>query len=88
MTTLSWVTSASNDAPILHFLVEQESNHEPNVFKLIYNVTNPNATSATLSLTGWAILRFRLRAVNRLGPSRPSEATGARFCKTPLGGKF
>lgn len=84
-TTLTWVTSASNDAPILHFLVEQESNHEPNVFKLIYNVTNPNATSVTLNLTGWATLRFRLRAVNRLGPSRPSEATGAGICKTSLG---
>ena len=84
-TTLSWVTSASNDAPILHFLVEQESNHEPNVFKLIYNVTNPNATSVTLNLTGWATLRFRLRAVNRLGPSRPSEATGTGICKTFIG---
>ena len=87
-TTLSWVTSASNDAPILHFLVEQESNFEPNVFKLIYNVTNPNATSVTLNLTGWATLRFRLRAVNRLGPSRPSEATGAGICRTSVGSKF
>ena len=68
--------------------MEQESNHEPNVFKFIYNVTNPNATSVTLNLTGWATLRFRLRAVNRLGPSRPSEATAAGICKTSVGGKF
>jgi len=72
----------------MHFLVEQESNHEPNVFRLIYNVTNPNATSVTLNLTGWATLRFRLRAVNSLGPSRPSEATEAGICRTSLGSKF
>ena len=87
-TTLSWVTSASIDEPILHFLVEQESNHEPGVFKLIYTVPNPNATSVTLHLSGWATLCFRLRAVNILGPSRPSEATGAGICRTSEGSKF
>ncbi|KAL9959377.1 hypothetical protein ACROYT_G032696 [Oculina patagonica] len=84
-TTLTWVTTASNDAPIMHFLVEQESDHEPNVFKFIYNVTNPNATSVTFNLTGWASLRFRMRAVNRFGPSRPSEATAAGSCRTSQG---
>ncbi|KAJ7375705.1 ATP-dependent DNA helicase chl1, partial [Desmophyllum pertusum] len=84
-TTLKWVTSASNDAPIMHFLVEQESDHEPNVFKLIYNVTNTNATSVQLNLTGWAVLRFRVRAVNSLGPSRPSLPTEAGICRTSQG---
>ena len=87
-TTLSWVTSASIYEINLHFLVEQESNHEPGVFKLIYDVTNPNATSVTLNLIGWATLRFRIKAVNILGPSLPSEATGAGICKTSEGSKF
>ncbi|KAJ7377909.1 ATP-dependent DNA helicase chl1 [Desmophyllum pertusum] len=69
----------------MHFLVEQESDHEPNVFKLIYNVTNPNATSVQLNLTGWAVLRFRVRAVNSLGPSRPSLPTEAGRCRTSQG---
>ena len=86
-TTLSWVTSASNDAPIMHFLVEQESDYEPNIFSLLYNVTNPNATSVMLNLTGWANLRFRMRAVNRFGPSRPSEPTDAGACRTSQGSK-
>ena len=79
---------ASNDATMLHFLVEQESNHEPNVFKLIYNVTNPNATSVILNLTGWATLRFRVKAVTSLGTSVPSLPTEAGACRTSLGGIF
>lgn len=81
-TVLKWTTSASNDAPILHFLIEQESNHEPDVFIFLHNVTNPNATSVVLNLTGWSTLRFRMRAVNSFGPSRPSLPTGAGICRT------
>jgi len=84
-TTLSWITRASNDAPITHFLVEQESNYEPNVFRLIFNVTNPNATSIRLNLTGWATLRFRMLAVTSLGSSRPSLPTEEGVCSTSVG---
>ena len=87
-TVLKWTTTASNDAPILHFLIEQESNHEPDVFIFLHNVTNPNATSVVLNLTGWSTLRFRMRAVNSFGPSRPSLPTGAGICKTSQSGVF
>ena len=87
-TTLTWTPSASNDAPILHFLVEQESNHEPNIFRFIHNVTKPNATSVVLNLTGWSTLRFRMRAVNSFGPSRPSLPTEAGICRTSVSGVF
>lgn len=87
-TTLSWITRASNDAPIMHFLVEQESNHEPNVFRLIYNVTNPNATSIRLNLTGWATLRFRMIAITSLGSSRTSLPTEEGICTTSASGMF
>ncbi|XP_022810032.1 fibronectin type III domain-containing protein-like [Stylophora pistillata] len=81
-TVLEWTTVPSNDAPILHFLIEQESNHEPDVFYLLFNVTNPNAKSVVLNLTGWSTLRFRIRAVNSFGTSRHSLPTGARICTT------
>ncbi|KAL9967619.1 hypothetical protein ACROYT_G025889 [Oculina patagonica] len=80
-TTLSWITMAS-DATIMYFLVEQESNHEPNIFKLIFNVTDPNATSVILNLTGWATLRFRVIAVTNLGLRFPSFPTEAGICIT------
>ena len=86
-TTLSWVTGAANNAPITQFIIEQESNHEPSVFHVIQNVTNPRATSFTFNLTGWATLRFRMRAVNRFGPSRASVAT-FEFCQTNVGRKY
>ena len=57
------------------------------MFYSIENVTNPNATSFTFNLTGWATLRFRLRAVNRFGPSRPSVAT-SKFCRTDVGREY
>ncbi|XP_022804608.1 fibronectin type III domain-containing protein-like [Stylophora pistillata] len=81
-TVLEWTTVSSDDAPILHFLIEQESNHEPDVFYLLYNETNPNATSVILNLTGWSTLRFRMRAVNSFGPSRPSFSTEPGICRT------
>ena len=83
-TTLSWVTGAANNASITQFIIEQESSYEPNVFYNIQNVTNPNATSFTFNLTGWATLRFRMRAVNRFGPSRASVAT-TEVCETDVG---
>ena len=86
-TMLSWVTGAANNAPITQFIIEQESNHEPSVFYVIQNVTNPSATSFTFNLTGWATLRFRMRAVNRFGPSRASVAT-TEVCQTNVGRKY
>ena len=86
-TTLSWVTGAANNASITRFIIEQESTYEPNVFYVILNVTNPNATSFTFNLTGWATLRFRMRAVNRFGPSRASVAT-TEVCRTDVGRKY
>ena len=86
-TTLSWVSGAANNASITRFIIEQESTYEPNVFYPIENVTEPNATSITFNLTGWATLRFRLRAVNRFGPSRASVAT-TENCVTEIGREF
>ena len=83
-TTLSWVTGAANNASITQFIIEQESSYEPNVFYNIQNVTNPKATSFTFNLTGWTTLRFRMRAVNRFGPSRASVAT-TEVCETDVG---
>ena len=57
------------------------------MFYIIQNVTNPNATSFTFNLTGWATLRFRMRAVNRFGPSRASVAT-TKVCQTDFGREY
>ena len=54
------------------------------MFYNIQNVTHPKATSFTFNLTGWATLRFRMRAVNRFGPSRASVAT-TEVCETDVG---
>ena len=87
-TALSWITGASHNASITHFLVEQKSEYPDDVYRVIKNVTNPNATSVLLhNLPGWAKLRFRVRAVNRFGPSRASLPT-TQLCKTKVGGMF
>ena len=57
------------------------------MFYIIQSVTNPNATSFTFNLTGWATLRFRMRAVNRFGPSRASVAT-TEVCQTDVGREY
>ena len=86
-TTLKWVTGASNNATITHFLIERLSDHANDVWRLIANVTNSNTTSVALNLTGWATLYFRVRAVNRFGPSRASLPTTS-LCRTEQGGMF
>ena len=87
-TNLSWTPASSNSSHIKHYLIEQETNHHPSVFKLIYNVTNPDVTSVSLTLPGWSTLRFRVRAVNTVGPSRPSVATAGEICTTPVESKL
>lgn len=84
---LSWTPVASNNAPITQYLIYQESNHNPTVFKL-HNVTDPNVTSFQLSLPGWTSLRFRVRAVNDFGAGRPSLSTAKGACETPSVGMF
>lgn len=87
-TNLSWSPVVSNDTGVTHYLIDQESNHTANVFKLVYNVTSPNITSVTLNLPGWTTLRFRIRAVNSFGPSRPSLPTAEDICKTSNGSEL
>ena len=84
---LSWTPVTSNNAPITQYLIYQESNHNPNVFKL-HNVTDPNVTSFQLRLPGWTNLRFRVRAVNDFGAGRPSLSTAKGACETPSVGMF
>ena len=79
---------ASNNTRVTHYMIDQESSHAPSVFKFIYNVTDPNVTSVVLNLPGWASLRFRVRAVNNVGPSRPSVSTAKGVCTTPVGGMW
>ncbi|XP_078342486.1 fibronectin type III domain-containing protein-like isoform X2 [Oculina patagonica] len=78
---LSWTPVPSNDAPITHYLIEQQSDGIPVVFKLLLNVTNPSTTSVTLNLTRGSVLRFRVKAVNSVGASRPS-LTVETTCKS------
>ena len=78
--TLTWVTGKSNNASITHFLIEGKSTDADDFWKVIANVTNPISTSYPLvNMTGLYKMAFRIRAVNRFGPSRPSKPTSS-FC--------
>ena len=76
-TELTWTPGSDNNASITHYLVEQEDASKPNVFEFHTKVDNVNVTKVVLKLTPWAVLRFRMRAVNNVGPSRPSLSTTA-----------
>ena len=85
-TELSWTPSAANNASITHYIVEQADASDPNVFVFLKNVTDPSATKTDLKLTPWADLMFRMKAVNKLGTSRPSDRT-TRSCVTEKAGR-
>ncbi|XP_068715034.1 hemicentin-1-like [Montipora foliosa] len=85
--TLTWVTGKLNNASITHFLIEGKSTDADDFWKVIANVTNPTATSYPLvNMTGFYKMAFRIRAVNRFGPSRPSKPTSS-FCPTNATGQ-
>ncbi|KAL9959653.1 hypothetical protein ACROYT_G032993 [Oculina patagonica] len=80
---ISWVPVPSDDVPITHYLIEQQSDENPVVFKLLLNVTDPSTTSVALNLTGSSVLRFRVKAVNSVGASRPSLTMCGSLKKLP-----
>ena len=67
-----WVPDPSENASITHYLIEQESSGDPAVFLTLFTVTNPNTTSVFLELSKGSVPRFRVKAVNTVGASRPS----------------
>ena len=78
----SWVPDSSDNASITHYLIEQESRSgNPVVFKPLPTVTDSNATSVFLELSKGSVPRFRMRAVNNVGASRPS-LTVETSCKS------
>lgn len=78
---LSWVPDPSDNASITHYLIEQESSGNPGVFLSLLTVTNPNTTSVFLKLSKGSVPRFRMKAVNSVGASRPS-LTAETSCKS------
>ena len=84
-TTLTWNSDPSNNTNITHLLIEQKSDFPDDVWEVTANVTDLNAMSFSLNLTGWATLYFRMRTVNCFGPSRPSLPTST-ICRTQQGG--
>ena len=62
----------SENASITHYLIEQESSGDPAVILTLFTVTNPNTTSVFLELSKGSVPRFRVKAVNTVGASRPS----------------
>ena len=87
---LSWVRDPSDHTPITHYLIEQESSGNPVVFILLLSVTNPNTTNAFLKLSKGSVPRFRMKAVNSVGTSRPSLTveTSCKKNETKIGPKI
>jgi hypothetical protein len=81
-TTITWKKGKDNDAPVTHFVVEQESTYFPEKWDFFVNISDPTKTSYYLQLTAWADLTFRMRAINKNGPSRPSMPTAKEQCVT------
>ncbi|XP_048584487.1 fibronectin type III domain-containing protein [Nematostella vectensis] len=83
-TVITWVPGSSTGKPITHYQIEQESEFEAGVWQILKKVDDPKSTSLQLQLTPWAKLRFRMRAVNSVGPSRASLPTPVGACETKV----
>ena len=84
---LYWVPDPSQNASIIHYLIEQESSEDPAVFLTLFTVTNSNTTSVFLKLSKGSVPRFRMKAVNTVGASRPSliVETSCKDSETKVG---
>ena len=87
---LSWVPDPSDHNPITHYLIEQQSSGSPVVFRSLLTINNPNTKNAFLKLSKGSVPRFRMKAVNSAGASRPSLTVEASCKKngTKIGPKI
>ncbi|XP_068758738.1 fibronectin type III domain-containing protein-like isoform X1 [Montipora capricornis] len=77
---LSWVPGASHGAPVDYYVIEEESNDEPAVFRFVFNVTDPQATQASIKLSWKPATALRMKAVNRFG-TITSLPTSVGICR-------
>ena len=61
-------------------MIEEESNDEPAVFRFVFNVTDPQATQASIKLSGKPVTALRMKAVNRFG-TITSLPTSVGICR-------
>ena len=66
--------------PITHYIVEQKGKYDLD-FVQVYQTSGPECEASIGDLKEGQIYEWRVRAVNKAGPSLPSQPTPRHLCK-------
>lgn len=79
--TLKWKRPSSDGGrPITHYIVEMKDKFSP-TWNEVTKTENPTPECKVDGLKEKMIYQFRVRAVNKAGPSEPSQPTDNHLCK-------
>ncbi|XP_067024144.1 fibronectin type III domain-containing protein-like isoform X2 [Acropora muricata] len=78
---LSWVHNNSQGAPVDYYLIEEVSDGDPVVFRVVFNVTDAKARHASFKLSGKSVSRLRIKAMNKFGTIN-SVSTAVKPCNS------
>lgn len=70
---ISWEPLGDNRSPILHYTIQYNTSFTPDTWEVAFEKVPSTDSSFTVSMSPWANYTFRVIAINKIGPSLPSE---------------
>lgn len=64
-----------------YYLIEEVSDGDPVVFRVVFNVTDAKARHASFKLSGKSVSRLRIKAMNKFG-TKNSVSTAVKPCNS------
>ncbi|XP_036318841.1 neuroglian isoform X1 [Rhagoletis pomonella] len=78
---VTWEPQGDNRSPILYYTLEFNTSFTPDSWDISYEKVPSTEVAFVVDLTPWANYTFRVKAINKIGPSPPSE--NSEVCTTP-----
>lgn len=77
---LRWTAGFNNYLPIINYTIEYSTSFNWDQWTTLYQTSNNNTSVSGVPLSAYVIYKFRIKALNQRGYSKPSESTN--ICKT------
>lgn len=80
MLGLHWSAGFHNYMPIINYTIEYSTSFDWDKWTTLYQTSDNNTQVSGVTLSAWINYKFRIKALNQMGYSEPSELTNT--CKT------
>lgn len=71
--SIQWRSTGDNRAPILHYIIQYNTSFTPDLWVNAFENVPATDMRYNLNLSPWSNYTFRVLAVNKVGPSLPSQ---------------